>query len=467
MRFRNLKLALKQSIGFGFVLIILIGTNVYTVRQMAALKSDLDDVTNSWLPRAIAISDINFYTSQLRLNQVQLVIARDESRRAELRDVIISLVDRINESVDIYLDLRSEAMERGFYPPDEQANYDGFQDFWDDYQGLSLEYFPMIEAGRLAEAEALLNGPALEVFGNLNLLLNQMVDRYREDSRAAAERSDVTFAATRRLALLLLVSSILVSFLLTVILVRSVSGPVVKLEQAAREVAEGNLDVRLAVESRDEIGRLSQSFNRMTESLKAAMDKTRRQADRLGEQQADLQKKNDALETALAELRSTQEQLLLKEKMASLGDLVAGVAHEINNPIGTVNSAVDVARRCVARIETVLDGTPGLTPVRDDPGLVKAMRLLKDNIAVITQGGERVATIVGSLKRFARLDEAEFQRVDLHDGLESSLTLLGTEIQQRVAVVRDYDGTIPPVGCYPSQLPRKLSLGTHRAFLGA
>ena len=56
MRFRNLKLALKQSIGFGFVLIILIGTNVYTVRQMAALKSDLDDVTNSWLPRAIAIS---------------------------------------------------------------------------------------------------------------------------------------------------------------------------------------------------------------------------------------------------------------------------------------------------------------------------------------------------------------------------------------------------------------------------
>ena len=138
----------------------------------------------------------------------------------------------------------------------------------------------------------------------------------------------------------------------------------------------------------------------------------------------------------------------MKEKMASLGDLVAGVAHEINNPVGSVTSAADVLMRCLKKIEQELDKDDVL---QRNPRLVNLLSLLRDNIHVTTSASERITTIVKSLKNFARLDEAEYQRVDLHEGLNSSLTLLGSDFLHGVEIVKEY-GEIPGYSCNPGQL---------------
>ncbi len=155
---------------------------------------------------------------------------------------------------------------------------------------------------------------------------------------------------------------------------------------------------------------------------------------------------NIELEETLRELRETQQQLVLQEKMASLGNLVAGVAHEINNPIGVVNSSADVINRCMNKVETAFqDEAP------DTAKIIKTMNLLKNNNHLIQTAGDRIATIVKSLKNFARLDEEEFQEADVHEGLESILTLLGQEIQERIKIVKNY-GELPKVYCSPSQI---------------
>ena len=128
------------------------------------------------------------------------------------------------------------------------------------------------------------------------------------------------------------------------------------------------------------------------------------------------------------ERKTMQHRLAMQEKMASLGNLVAGVAHEVNNPIGAVNSAADVVSRCIDAI----DGRLGQDALGEDPKLQQAFDLLRRNNQVIVDAGQRIGQMVQNLKNFARLDEAEFKRVDLHEGIESTLTL----VQQNLSRLR-------------------------------
>ena len=157
------------------------------------------------------------------------------------------------------------------------------------------------------------------------------------------------------------------------------------------------------------------------------------------------------LEETLRQLRETQNHLVMQEKMASLGKLVAGVAHEINNPIGAVNSSVDNADRCIDKILDVLGKGETGEAVRGKGQLAQMVKVLKDNARNALTAGERIAQVVKSLKAFARLDEAEYQNVDLHEGLDSTLTLQQHELKDRIHIVRTY-GEIPEIDCYAGEL---------------
>lgn len=149
-------------------------------------------------------------------------------------------------------------------------------------------------------------------------------------------------------------------------------------------------------------------------------------------------------------LREAQTQLVQSEKMAALGNLVAGIAHEVNNPIAAVNSASDSSVRCIEKIKTILH-EKNADAVLSDPKFKSALQILEDNNRLNATASERIVKIVASLKNFARLDEADFQKVDVHEGLESTLTLVHHELKNRIRVVRNF-GNLPKVECFPNQL---------------
>ena len=186
-------------------------------------------------------------------------------------------------------------------------------------------------------------------------------------------------------------------------------------------------------------------------------------------QQANLyvQTQQQALESAaqaqhlartLRELQLTQAQLIQSEKMSSLGQMVAGVAHEINNPVSFIYGNIPYVERYVDELSRILAAYQAHypQPAPEVQALIEEAELgflLKDLFRILKSmkvGSTRIREIVLSLRNFARLDESGRKTVDLHDGLESTLAILQNRLNE-IQVVRRYGG-LPPLECYPRQL---------------
>ncbi len=157
------------------------------------------------------------------------------------------------------------------------------------------------------------------------------------------------------------------------------------------------------------------------------------------------------LEAVNRQIREAQTQLIQSEKMASLGLLVAGIAHEINTPIGSINSNNDILIRSVSKMRDFLNCVQCPREVRENPEVVKIMGIFEEINRNNRIACDRIMNIVRSLRNFARLDEAERKRVNIHEGIDSSLTLVHHQLKNRIQVVKEY-GDLPEIECYPNQL---------------
>lgn len=190
----------------------------------------------------------------------------------------------------------------------------------------------------------------------------------------------------------------------------------------------------------------------------------------LDERTADLLIANETLlvekkrqEVLIKKLGESQSQLLQSEKMASIGQLAAGVAHEINNPVGFVNSNLGALKRYaddLLKLLAVYERVEGSLPDTDQQEIkllktkIDAEYLREDISNLLSEsldGLQRVTRIVQDLKDFSHVDESERQWANLESGLESTLRVVWNEIKYKAEVVKEY-GNIPQIECFPSQL---------------
>ncbi|MFK8182127.1 MAG: sensor histidine kinase [Phormidesmis sp.] len=259
----------------------------------------------------------------------------------------------------------------------------------------------------------------------------------------------------------------------------SITRPLTHVSRAAQQVSEhSNFDVHIPVKTNDEVGVLAASFNDLIyrvrlllEEQKEAQQNLKTYNQRLEsavqERSQEIIEKNDSLEKMLAHLHETQAQLVQAEKMSSLGQLVAGIAHEINNPVNFIHGNLQYAE---SYFKDLLEIIALYQAQGNDNELIreKAQEIELDFLAEdvvkmmksMQMGTERIREIVLSLRNFSRLDESDLKTVDLHEGLDSTLLILGHRFKANsksaaIEIVKCY-GDLPLVECFPGQLNQAL-----------
>lgn len=239
---------------------------------------------------------------------------------------------------------------------------------------------------------------------------------------------------------------------------RAIAHPLERVTRIAQRVAtESDFTLRAPVTSRDEIGWLAQALNNLIQRIQEHTHTLEQSARESAAQAQELQQ-------ALGNLRQAQTQLIQTEKMSSLGQLVAGVAHEINNPVSFIHGNIGHITQYTQDLLTLLQAyeaelpqpSPDLQELIDEIDLAFLQEDLPKVLTSLQVGTERIHSIVLSLRIFSRLNEADKRPFDLHQGLDSTLLILNSRLKAQadrgaIGVIKDY-GDLPPVECYGGQL---------------
>jgi signal transduction histidine kinase len=251
-----------------------------------------------------------------------------------------------------------------------------------------------------------------------------MVETSRASYAANHLRAQIIFAS--------LLLSVIVATILAFYTSREIARPLRKVNQVAQRItAESNFDLRVPVLTQDEVGALAQSLNQLIQRVHELLQEQR---------------------------AATEQQLIQSEKMASLGQMLAGVAHEINNPVNFIYGNLSHANQYIDELFDLIRTYEKLTPSCVELEVKKEeidLEFLEQDLPKLLQsmrvGADRTRQIVLSLRNFSRLDESSMHSVNLHECLDNTLLILNHRIKKGIQVERCY-GDIPAIEGYAGPL---------------
>jgi signal transduction histidine kinase len=287
--------------------------------------------------------------------------------------------------------------------------------------------------------------------------IERIVDRVEQEAAARRDASASQAQLAVRLAVVGGIGALALAILFTALTVRSITIPLKQLERGMAAITHGELDVPLPKAGGDEIGAMTRTLGMLRDSLveRGRLERERQRAE------AEVRAARDAAEAALHELKAAQANLIQAEKMASLGLLTAGIAHEIKNPLNFVNNFAGLSVELLDELKE--EAAPALASleVKKRGDVDDVFDLLTGNLERIVEHGKRADNIVKSMLAHSREGSGKREIVDLNAIVEESLNLAyhGARAHDpnfSVTLERAYDSDIPPLELVPQDMTRVL-----------
>ncbi|MCL1469795.1 sensor histidine kinase [Argonema antarcticum] len=319
-----------------------------------------------------------------------------------------------------------------------QAYIDSIKDYSQRLETISKEFKPSTLKPEKVQSVLLANisYKSSKVDLEINKLSQEMSNIVAEIQEKEAQKTlqylDKASAVGNLILIISLLSAVAIAAALAIYTSRVIAYPIEVTTKIARRVTkESNFTLQAPVLTEDEVGLLTTSLN---ELIQRVAEYTQ-------------------------ELQQAQTQLIQTEKMSSLGQMIAGIAHEINNPVSFIYGNVEHSKNYVEELLGLVDlyqqkyPNPDEEIVEriDDIELEFLAEDLPKTLNSMKIGADRIRQLVLSLRNFSRLDEAEVKNVDLHEGIDSTLLILNNRLKDNIKVIKQY-GNLPLVECHPAQL---------------
>ncbi len=239
-------------------------------------------------------------------------------------------------------------------------------------------------------------------------------------------------------AVVALVAGFIISRLFTL----PVAKPLWQLDEKIRCIASDSIET--AMTSNIMLKRPLREIEMLADSTNSVLAKIREYNELLVAQNEELEAQNEELEQSKKQLEDAQATIIQTENLASIGQLTAAITHEINTPLGAINSNAQLSGMMISSIFE-------LESIKNDPELLGMLEQLKESNDISTMACGRVNQIIRSLKNFSKVDEAQCQVADINEGLKSVLVLTSNLWKRKIEIHEDY-GELPGVKCYPGML---------------
>ncbi len=345
-----------------------------------------------------------------------------------------------------------------------------YQTNTDKYTELVKSWWQIIDFNKLRSGKIQSNQNDLAVLLkgeqsiriNVNFeMLTEELSRILKIAENQQQQANARFRLAQELQLLIIIGSMVLSVVLAAVLAlytsRAIASPLQAVTNVARQItAESDFNLRAKVASNDEVGTLATSLNQLLQWVGDYTHELELARQTLEER---VEERTLELKETLQDLKETQTQLIQTEKMSSLGQMVAGIAHEINNPVNFIYGNIECANNYIQDLLSLLNLYQQHYPdpqsaIEEKIEEIDLDYLCEDVSKVLSSmkiGAQRIREIVLSLRNFSRLDEADIKKVDIHEGIENTLLILNHRLKQGVEVIKTY-GNLPLIECYPAQL---------------
>ena len=252
----------------------------------------------------------------------------------------------------------------------------------------------------------------------------------------------------------LLLAFFVLGAIVSYLMANVVSGPLKKVSDAAKQITDGNFDIKIESSNFDEINNLVYSYNEMTTQLNELYSSL----------ELKVQERTIALEAANYKLKETQAMMVHSEKMRSLGELVAGIAHEINNPVNFIHGNIMILQNYADDLLSLIDLYSELDNTLPQEFREKIEKLkkdidleflrgdIKDLIRSCIEGTQRTKNIVLDLKNFSRMEEMVLTQFDIPKEIDTTLNILNNKYKNRITVIKNYSSDVPKIEAYGGQL---------------
>ena len=408
----------------GAALLVLIATNFYLTRTLrensagmvkaAGLLKGIEQADSA----RIRFGEMRYWMTDLAVSQLTLSERNAATARARMEEHLSKLAPWNPERI---------AAVRGEVAQYEESAAKAVDDYTNDRRVIGNSLLAQTRQHSIVA----------------DRLLDSIVTDLTGEALVAREQAVAEAAAAIRLSQIVVSAAVLVGALLTFLLLRAIVVPLRRLESAMAGLNTGNVDVAIPAAGPDEIGAVARTLARFRDTL---VEQNRRERD---------------LRAAHEELKATQASLIHAEKMASLGQLTAGIAHEIKNPLNFVNNFASLSVELLDELKETVRPVIAALGTDKRAAVDEVVDMLTANLEKIAEHGRRADGIVKSMLAHSRGASGERQRADLNALTEEALNLAyhGARAQDpnfNITLDREFDRTIAPIELVPQDISRVL-----------